>query len=46
MPICPHCEQQVTELKETMQKRGFRLHITRIYSCPYCDKVLGVGSHV
>lgn len=48
MPLCPHCGQKVT-LESTNQDKREELHkeidglVKKevMYSCPYCDKVLG-----
>ena len=40
-PTCPYCEQ---ELKEVCAMRDGVSDIHTVYFCPYCHKVLGVGS--
>lgn len=43
-PICPHCEQSLTEVHYKARGAGwFFFPRTAIYFCPHCRNVLGLG---
>ena len=43
MATCPHCESDVTEWVETIQ-RAPGTNDPQIWTCPECDTILGVSS--
>lgn len=40
-PICPHCEQDLSEIYAKSQGAGFVMGKDTVYFCPHCSKVLG-----
>jgi uncharacterized protein with PIN domain len=42
-PICPHCEKPITEVRYFEQSGKIAMKVARLYVCPHCLKVLGVG---
>ena len=48
LPICPHCEKEINEIKKKeLDKEKFTL-VTRsfAYFCPHCRKLLAVGAGI
>lgn len=43
LPICPYCLKELDKI-EAMKRGHIVSHIT--YRCPYCKKLLGIGSDV
>jgi hypothetical protein len=43
VPVCPHCEEELTEVYA--KAKGFALFEgrTALFFCPHCLKVLGFG---
>lgn len=46
MPLCPFCERSVEEPVRTRLKwkLAFMQPPANMFSCPHCDKILGVGT--
>ena len=42
-PICPHCEQELTEVYSKAKGAPFIQGTNVVYFCPHCRKVLGFG---
>lgn len=43
-PICPHCEKEIKEMRYFEQSGIFALKASRLFVCPHCLKVLGIGT--
>jgi hypothetical protein len=41
VPICPHSEKQLHEVKTQDINKGIGVSEKFVYFCPYCQKVLG-----
>ncbi|MDH3301616.1 MAG: hypothetical protein OES24_14020 [Acidimicrobiia bacterium] len=45
MPVCPYCEAELPEIYLRKPRRGlFGMGRGFVFFCPYCRKVLGLGS--
>jgi hypothetical protein len=42
-PICPHCEKPIEEMRYFEQEGLVAMKVARLFVCPHCMKVLGVG---
>ena len=42
-PVCPHCEQELTEVYAKTKGVPFIQGTNVVYFCPHCNKVLGFG---
>jgi uncharacterized protein with PIN domain len=42
-PICPHCENELTEVYTRAKGVPFIQGTNVVYFCPHCQKVLGIG---
>jgi uncharacterized protein with PIN domain len=42
-PVCPHCEEELTEVYTRAKGVPFIQGTNVVYFCPYCRKVLGFG---
>lgn len=42
-PVCPHCEQELTEIYTRTRGVALIQGANVIYFCPHCQKVLGFG---
>lgn len=43
VPLCPHCEQELSQIFVKSKGVGFIEGKNAVYFCPHCRKVLGVG---
>ncbi len=42
-PVCPHCEQELTEVYSRSKGIPFVQGTNVVCFCPHCQKVLGFG---
>ena len=42
-PLCPHCEEELTEVYARAKGVAFVQGTNVVYFCPHCRKVLGIG---
>ena len=42
-PVCPHCEQEITEVYTRTKGVPFIQGTNIVYFCPHCLKILGFG---
>ncbi len=42
-PLCPHCEEELTEVYTRAKGVPFVQGRNVVYFCPHCRKVLGFG---
>jgi uncharacterized protein with PIN domain len=42
-PVCPHCEEELTEVYTKAKGVPFAAGTNVVYFCPHCRKVLGIG---
>jgi uncharacterized protein with PIN domain len=42
-PVCPHCQQELTEIYTRTKGVPFIQGTNVVYFCPHCQKVLGFG---
>jgi len=42
-PICPHCSEEIKEMRYFEQTGVIRMKVIRLFVCPHCLKVLGTG---
>lgn len=43
VPLCPHCEQELTEVYVRTKGIGYIEGRNVVFFCPHCSKVLGFG---
>ena len=43
MPICPHCEKELSEVYIKTKGLGWIEGRNNLYFCPHCRKTLGFG---
>jgi RNase P subunit RPR2 len=43
MPICPHCESDLSEWTATLRQAS-DTNAPQVWTCPDCDVVLGVST--
>jgi uncharacterized protein with PIN domain len=43
LPLCPHCEEELTEVFTKAKGVPFVQGTNVLYFCPHCRKVLGFG---
>lgn len=44
VPLCPHCEKKLHEIKaKDINKGFFKVSEKFVYFCPHCNKVLGIS---
>ena len=43
LPLCPHCEKELTEVYTKAKGIPFVQGTNVLYFCPHCHKVLGFG---
>ena len=44
LPICPHGEKEITTMRYFEQPGVMALKVSRLFVCPHCLKVLGIGT--
>jgi uncharacterized protein with PIN domain len=44
MPVCPHCESDLTEWAQRLE-RAAAASSPKVWTCPECDTVLGVSDY-
>ena len=42
-PVCPHCEEELTQVYARAKGVPFIQGTNVVYFCPHCRKVLGFG---